>query len=347
MHVTLDGIVFSIQRQGGISVYFRKLFESLEANKIESTLILEGKLKQQVFNSSPTFKIDKRSGRFMDRYRACNLTSNTSIFHSTYYRLPSNDSIPSVLTVYDFTYERFNKGCRRLVHVHQKHKAIKAAKVVICISEATKNDLLEYVGVAPGQEIFVVHLAGSVAYRPLINNNFAKPYILFVGERGGFKNFKKLVSSLNFLLDFELYCVGGGDLSIGEISHVHERVQSRIKHLGFIAEDVLNELYNNAVCLVYPSSFEGFGIPVIEAMMAGCPVVSISCDAVLEIGKNALTVANDDAESIANSVLKLMETPYRNKMVKNGFEVSAGYSWTKTHSKTIDIYKALVNGKSI
>jgi mannosyltransferase len=89
---------------------------------------------------------------------------------------------------------------------------------------------------------------------------------------------------MELLPDFELHCVGGGPLQPSELAGIPDSVIRRVRHVGFVDDETLNELYNQAVCLLYPSSYEGFGIPVVEAMRAGCPVVSVACKAVMEVG---------------------------------------------------------------
>ena len=105
----------------------------------------------------------------------------------------------------------------------------------------------------------------------------------------------------------------------------------------------LNELYNRAACLAYPSSYEGFGIPVIEAMRAGCPVVCTPCKAVLEVGAHALVVADErDAQAMADAVLRTTLEPNRKTIIQAGFTVARSYSWERTYRQTLDVYRSLM-----
>jgi mannosyltransferase len=147
---------------------------------------------------------------------------------------------------------------------------------------------------------------------------------------------------MEFLPDLELRCVGGGALRPEELAAVPAGTQRRIKHLGFVTDEALNEHYNRALCLVYPSSYEGFGIPVVEAMRAGCPVVSTRCKAVLEVGGVALTVAGDaEPRALADAVLRLTLDAYRRQVVSAGLDIAKQYSWDKTHDATLAVYKSL------
>lgn len=339
--IHIDGIIFSLQRHGGITVYFRELLVSLRAQQVSHVLSLVTPLLQDLGTSAAeAYRYDSRA---MERYRKCRpLSACASVFHSSYYRQSSSRTNPTVVTVHDFVYERYAKGPKRWVHMHQKHAAIRAAQAVICISESTRQDMLEFVGEVSGQVVHVIHNGVSEVFRPLSLGPPSVPYVLYVGERRGYKNFMQLLQAMEFLPDLELHCVGGGALRVDEFAAVPESLQRRVKHLGFITDEALNEHYNRALCLVYPSSYEGFGIPVVEAMRAGCPVVSAECKAVLEVGRDALTVAEDASpRALADAVMRLTSEDYRNRVVSRGLEVSRHFSWQKTHEGTLSVYKNL------
>lgn len=342
MSLLIDAIVFSLQRYGGISEYFHQLLRKLERESIAASVMLEAPLKQQVGSASPVLSFVHRRARLLERYRACRLPAGSSVFHSSYYRLPARRGTPTVVTVHDFVYERYARGPRRWVHSRQKHAAIRAAQAVICISESTRQDLIEFVGAIPGQAVHVIHNGVSEVFRPLSLAAAPAPYVLYVGERRGYKNFGLLLGAMEFLPDLEVHCVGGGILRPDELIAAPANVRQRIRHLGFVGDDALNECYNRACCLVYPSSYEGFGIPVLEAMRAGCPVVSVRCKAVMEVGGDALIVADEtDPRALADAVLRLSATGYRSRMVAAGLEVAGRFSWERTHARTLDVYRSL------
>jgi mannosyltransferase len=339
--IAIDGIIFSLQRQGGISVYFQKLLEYLKSQRVQAVLTLENPAKQEECWYVGV-SVMRRRARLLERYRSCRVSPDTSVFHSSYYRRPDDGNLPVVVTVHDFVYERYAKGLKRWVHMHQKHAAIRAAQAVICVSEATRQDLMEFVGEIPGQAVHVIHNGVSEVFRPLSLASAPAPYVLYVGERRGYKNFMRVLAAMEFLPDLELHCVGGGDLRAEELVAAPASARHRIRHLGFVTDEALNEHYNRALCLVYPSSYEGFGIPVAEAMRAGCPVVSTQCKAVLEVGGDALTVAADaDPRALADAVLRLTNVEYRNQVVSTGFEISRRFSWDRTHEGTLDVYRSL------
>jgi len=103
----------------------------------------------------------------------------------------------------------------------------------------------------------------------------------------------------------------------------------------------LNQLYNQAVCLAYPSSYEGFGIPVVEAMKAGCPVVCIRCKAVIEVGMNALSIVAPDASALAERIDALASSDIRDPLIRTGLEVAGNYDWERTYRETLRVYRAV------
>ncbi len=342
MHLVVDGIIYSLQQHGGISVYFNQLLERLKQRDISATVALEYPTIQAIAPvSDGSIGYLQLRSRFLERFRDCRLPQ-PAIFHSSYYRRPAIRNCPTVVTVHDFIYERFTHGPKRLVHSLHKRASINAAQAIICISEATRADLLHFVGVKADQAVYVIPNGVSDTYHPLPSRPQGATYILFVGERRGYKNFQLVAKALEFLPDLQLICVGGGLFRKQEISSWPKRVSGRIRHAGFVSDSDLNVLYNEALCLAYPSSYEGFGIPVLEAMKAGCPVVSTDCMAVREIGGRALTIAEvPEPKAIAEAISKLAVNIYRRSVVDAGMEIARQYSWQRTHDRTIDVYRSL------
>lgn len=341
MNVHVDGVIFSLQKHGGITVYFRELLQRLVRDEVSTTLTLEGATKQAVDFAGRGLVVSKRDARLLERYRRCRELGNgkASVFHSTYYRRPEGRSISSVVTVYDFTYERFVGGPRKWIHAAQKAAAIREARGIICISKATRDDLDEFVGVRSDQNVAVIHLGASEQFRPIEARREGRPFVLFVGLRDGYKNFATVAQALGKLPDVDLRCVGGGDLKSCEIEMLSAEVRRRIRYLGVVSDAELNRLYNQAVCLVYPSRYEGFGMPVVEAMRAGCPVVSIHCAAVMEVGSDALVLSEDDPEAIAGAISKVMEPQFRARIIQKGLAISSRYDWETCYRKTVEVYR--------
>jgi mannosyltransferase len=346
MKLHIDGIIFSLQKHGGISVYFRELLNYINIHgvDIEANVSLELPYLQDILGLSSEIMIERRPARFLERYRDCRLSKNTKVFHSSYYRRPKYKGIASVVTVHDFIYERYSSGIARTVHMTQKHAAIRQAQAIICVSNSTYEDLFELVGIRADQTVHVIHNGVNPIFRPLekISTEKCQPFVLYVGERRGYKNFNLVVSALKHLPEFELHCVGGGPFRKEEFQGIDPSVCKRVKHLGYLSDEELNLAHNDSLCLLYPSQYEGFGIPVIQAMRAGCPVVSINCKAIIEVGGQALElVQSEDQMEIAHAVLKLLDDSYRNKKVLAGIQQSKQFDWAKCHAATLDLYRNL------
>lgn len=342
MSITLDGIIFSLQRHGGISVYFRELMAHAAKVGVDVTLTLDTPTIQEIPQTCDTLRIVEQRARLFERYRGARDPSSSAVFHSSYYRLPARRGQASVVTVHDFTYERFIKGPALWVHRHQKYKAIRAAQAIICISEATKDDLLEFVGVRAGQTVHVIPNGVADTFRPIEGIEYNPRELLFVGERRGYKNFRLLLGALALLPGYRVRCVGGGTLRDEEFEGLSSDIRERVSHLGVVTDEQLNSHYNRASGLVYPSAYEGFGIPVIEAMRAGCPVVAVECKAVQEVGGSALLVAKDMTPAVlAQAIRQLENTAWRSKAIAAGLRRAAEFSWKATHERTLQVYRDL------
>lgn len=341
--ITIDGIIFTLQKHGGISVYFNELLKHMALSEVTSKLLIDEPIIQNLNTFSKNIDTNLRPSRLLERYRSCRVDSNATVFHSSYYRQPSRKNVPTVVTVHDFIYERYRSGPALLAHTSQKHASIRQAQSIICISESTRDDLIKFVGVKSSQQIHVIPNGVSTSFYPVSITQPECPFILFIGERRGYKNFSLVLAGLSQIPEIELLCVGGGPLKEDEFSTTKPDVRRRVKHLGYVSDEILNDLYNQAVCLVYPSRYEGFGIPVVEAMKAGCPVISVNCKAVVEVGGPALErLDEEDPEALAQAVFRLSEPSYRERRVIEGLERAKIYDWGRCHEQTLAVYRSMM-----
>lgn len=278
--------------------------------------------------------------------------ANKSIFHSSYYRISLQKNIINIVTVHDFVYEYFRSGLAKYVHTWQKKFALKRADGIICISENTKRDLIKFLPSANKKPIKVIYLAASDSFYPIkkiqaadkLKGVATQKYALFVGSRAVYKNFGIAVEAVARIANCQLVVVGGGELTGKEEALLNQKLGSKYQCVGYVSDDKLNRLYNSALCLLYPSSYEGFGIPVIDAMKAGCPVVSTSISSIPEVaGDAALLIDSMDPENFSKAIESLENKSFREKLVEKGFEQSKKFSWDKCFEETYSFYKRLAN----
>jgi len=341
--LTIDAIIFSLQRHGGISVYFREILKRIRAERgAHCHIILYNRPEAEIEFVQEGYEV--RPLRLAERYRDCQVPVQTDVFHSSYYRLP-DWRVPVVTTVHDFIYERFVSGPRRWVHSWQKFKAIRASDAVICISESTRRDLLHFLPDIQPDRLHVVHNGVSSTFHPLPPDEMpkvvARPYVLFVGGRGGYKNFIPLVQAMSGLRDLDLVCIGGGALSPQESELVQRQLGSRFAHHMGVTDAQLNVFYNGAFCLAYPSAYEGFGIPVIEAMRAGCPVLAMNSSSIPEVAGDAAHLLPDASpETLQEAISRLDQTGQREHFRQLGLQRASMFSWDRTFAETCKVYEA-------
>ena len=344
--IYIDGIITQLQRSGGISVYFNEIVKRLARDNVN--FVFEsygnGNLLDGIASELSDGTWVQRSPRRLERYRRSPVTKSASVFHSTYYRVPQDPNVATVTTVHDFTYERMIGGLRTAVHRRQKNAAIRHADAVICVSHATRRDLLDIVdGCDPGK-VHVIHngVSENFSVLPSVKRN-DRPIVIFVGARSGYKNFDLAVRVVSRLGDHDLIAVGGGPLSAAERSLVSRYLPDRFNHVGFVSNAELNALYNTAAFLLYPSSYEGFGLPILEAMKAGCAVVAVSSSSICEVAGSAAYLAqapNEDAlwESV-NLLTNCSEE--RDRRISLGQKWATNFSWERSYLQTCSIYRDL------
>jgi mannosyltransferase len=349
MHLYFDNIIFSLQRAGGISVYWYELLRRMVRDEV-SLHAIEGRNVDEMSDQALPSQLARYLPPFVALPSGC-------IFHSSYYRLPWGRDCTTIETAYDFTYERFGVGFAPLVHSNQKRIALQKASGVICISESTKRDLLKFVPGVSEDSIRVIYLGYADEFHPIQRNENQDsivhaglhnlPFLVYVGDRSTYKNFKLAVHAVNQAKGYGLVIVGGGKLSQSDQSMLDEQLRGRYLHLDRLPNEELNRLYNNAHALIYPSSYEGFGIPLIEAMAAGCPVIATNTSSIPEAAGDAgLLVDEVSAEAFASKILELENSSLREAVVQRGFKNAKRFSWERCYQETISFYREMTQKKT-
>jgi glycosyltransferase involved in cell wall biosynthesis len=364
MHIFYDYQIFSLQKMGGISRYFVELASRLPVYSpvIETTVLAPVHINEYL-DCSSVHKIGRKIPSFPGMHRilpAINRIASRAILkgqcpdilHETYYSGTSlSVTIPRILSVYDMIHERFPSQFKGpdLYIPELKAKAIARADHLIAISNNTRDDLIEYLSVSP-EKITVIPLASSIE-KPEENKdveNCQRPYLLYVGLRGGVKNFQRLLAAFSHSMmlrsEFDLICVGGGGFTSEELSSFDGLcVSERIKHLS--ADDtLLASLYSHAALFVYPSLYEGFGLPLLEAMRCGCPIACSNTSSMPEIaGDAAMFFDPSDEEEIRVVMESTVQSPETVTLLRmRGYEREKMFSWDNCVSQTAELYRSKV-----
>ncbi|MCL7488549.1 MAG: glycosyltransferase family 4 protein [Desulfobulbaceae bacterium] len=365
MRIVFDYQIFVLQQEGGISRCFLELAQRLPQlfDDVETAVVApyfvspllakagEGNRVKVIGRKVPSFSGKHRVLPVLNRYasRADLQALRPDIIHETYYsgRTVSYDC-PRILTVYDMIHERFHAHFAGpdLQIPRLKAMAVSRADHVITISNSTRDDLMELLHVAP-EKITVIPLASSLTKpRPGKGKiNDGRPYLLYVGLREGVKNFAALLEayahSRTLRSDFDLICVGGGGFSPGERNALGDA--GLMEHVRQLEADdtLLAELYSNAALFVYPSLYEGFGLPLLEAMRCGCPVACSNTSSMPEIAGDAALFfdphAPDEIQSVLESIV--LSEYLADTLRMRGYEQERKFSWEKCVRRTAALYR--------
>jgi mannosyltransferase len=330
--IIIDDINSQINPGGGITKIFDELRCRFDRDSVPYAWLDNGVLGH--------------SSRWLERYRACDLgdraRSQKAVFHSTYYRLPKQ-RVPVVTTVHDFTYERVLGGPKKWVHSAQKSWAIRGSDIIACVSENTKQDLLYYnPSISPDRCCVVYNGVSDDFY--VIEGLKTNNRVLFVGDRSRYKNFGSAVMALAAHPDLRLACIGGGQFKPRELALMRRYIPNRFEHLGYLSVAGLNEAYNQAFCLLYPSLYEGFGIPVIEAQKAGCPVIACAASSIPEVaGDAAILMESGSPDEIVEALESAGKAEHRAQLRQAGFQNAAKFSWERNYETTFSLYNRFID----
>lgn len=372
MKIYIDGIIYSLQKGGGITRYTNELINGFIELGHEVTLIVHPKTfnqnikndKLKIIEINSILRIDNKLFRFltypfhklkMERYfKKSNIREG--IFHSTYFTNYKNLKIPQVLTIHDLTREKFPQYFNKIndkIFLSITKKSILKSNAIICDSKQTKNDLIQYYG-TDSNKIDVTYLGVDLSFKTKTEEeknvfktlkNIQKPYILYVGRRSTYKNFLKFIEAYadwKHKDDFSLITVGGGKFTKNE-SNIIEKygLENNVIHFDFISEEELNMFYNSAYSFVFPSLSEGFGLPLLEAMACGTQILASDIPVFHEIAKDIPLYFNpNNKESIIealNNSLKIDQTK-----INNGLEMVKKFTWKNTVKETLEIYQKIL-----
>jgi glycosyltransferase involved in cell wall biosynthesis len=296
--------------------------------------------------------------------------TNTDILHffsqeETYLLNSIKTDVPKIATCLDIIgltlneYDFFDKKFKS-----HSIKAMKDADKIITISDFTKNELINYTGIS-SDKIKTIYLGPDEEFRPLSSKEIEdsrkeyklpESFILYVGSEQSRKNFQLIIKAFYKLKKKygleELKLVKAGSSQIPDV--LRNKIFDLIKELNlendviftdYVTDDTLIKMYNAAELFVFPSLYEGFGLPPLEAMACGCPVITSNTSSLPEVvGEAGLMIDPHDVDSLTESMYKILsDNGLKKELSKKSLERAKMFSWQKTADQTLEVYKEVLN----
>ena len=368
-HADIEEILFlnNLKFETLISIPAQPVHESIPAHPVHAVTIKT--LKYQLRNFLAAFTPVVRTYKLRHEW----LQSRTlnpykkAIFHGPNYYLPKHDG-PCVSTFHDlsiFKYPEFHPKTRLNYMGKELPKALKRADVIITDSNYTRDEVIDYSGFDPSR-VLAIPLAASEEFKPRTENECQetlhrfqlnyKSYVLYAGTVEPRKNLHSLLDAYESLpekLRLHTPLVVAGYKG-WRSEDVHERLKNAhaagwAKYLGFVSAKDLPILFSAAKSFVYPSVYEGFGLPVLEALASGVPVVCSDATSLPEVaGGSALMCDHADVDALAQLLTKSLEDEaWRQSAMTQGLLQAATFSWQKTVHKTLDAYRLAATLKGV
>ncbi|MBD8348151.1 glycosyltransferase family 4 protein [Dysgonomonas sp. HGC4] len=383
MKVLYDHQIFEHQRIGGVSRYFAEIIRHLPTD-VEADVSIQYTFNEYLrdmnipfewrdqlisyysFLPKLNFKGKKRlysflQERFSEKYPDFYKVNQSrtieklekgdfDIFHPTFfddYYLDHLNGKPYVLTVHDMIIELYPEFINSPGFIKRKKKLVDNAAHIIAVSENTKRDIVNVFGTSVNK-VSVTYHASSLVDGGGKPENLPNKYLLYVGDRRlGYKNFKFFIAAIQPILleNKELCIVCTGDRFTTEENNYFEAlgIQDQLKII-FVDDTQMFGLYKSAEMFIYPSYYEGFGIPILEAFQAQCPVVLSNGSCFPEVGGDAgMYFDSKSPEQLRFAVLSLLNNKeLRQEIINKGTQRLQNFSWEKSALQTIEIYKEIL-----
>ena len=369
MRILIDHQAFSIQRYGGVSRIFAELISYFDRNNVISYtphLYLDNEYYNRLkYNSHVS--IYSHTNHFFTKVIKTVLPIINNLYTKVYIRFFNFDiympsyydtyliskmgNTPIIVYVYDMIHEKYPNLFKDTSISQNKLSLMEKSTIIIAISENTKRDILEIYPQISSSKIHVVHLSDSIKikFNEALYVNLPEKYILYVGTRKDYKNFNTLLQA--FILfqlnhpDVSLLCVGGGKFSSQEMQEFRTAgIENMVRQISLIDED-LYTVYHSAIVFVFPSLYEGFGIPVLEAMRSGCPVILGSLSSFPEIAGDAGIYCDvSNPLEINQALIKVFQNrDFRTNYIAKGKTQAEKFTWNETAKKTLEICQSIVD----
>jgi len=291
------------------------------------------------------------------------ILGKSNVFHGTNYTVYPYKNIQKVITIYDLSFIRYPEYTNSVVQQYTKRliKCLEWTDLIITISESSKQDIINYLKV-PAEKIFVTPLASQYNANFLssldldkevenINYNFSKPYLLFVSTIEPRKNINAIISAFNFLkqrykVEHQLVLIGKKGWNYEPIFTAIQNspCKDEIHHLDYLSNELVALFYSKADVFLYPSHYEGFGLPVLEAMTLGSPVITSNISSIPEVtGNAAILIDPNDYMQLAEAILQVIsDSQLRQNLINKGKIRADLFSWERTAKETLKAYKSII-----
>jgi glycosyltransferase involved in cell wall biosynthesis len=343
--ILIDGVFFQMYKTG-IARVWRSLLEEWAENGFAKHIIVldrvgtSPKIPGIRYCTLPAYDYSKTDADREMLQQVCD-EKGADLFISTYYTTPL--STPSVFMAYDMIPEVLGANINEPMW-QEKHYAISHASAYISISQNTARDLIQFFPDISSELVRVAHCGVSSIFSPASKediNRFktkygiSKPYFISVGGGSDYKNIRLFFQAFGQLASkqgFEIVCTGSGVLLEEEF---RAYTSGTVIHKLLLNDEDLRLAYSGAIALVYPSKYEGFGLPILEAITCGCPVITCPNSSLPEVaGEAALYVNDDDVDGLANALCEVQKPKIRNSLIGAGLEQAKKFSWSKM-AKTV------------
>ncbi len=347
------------QKVSGVSRYIYEICIRLR-NKHQLSFITyfsdnlylnEELIKKKVFFKGKKFKGRNKLIHFIENFNTkINITKNNyDLIHHTgeateVYNYVSKKNIPVVITIHDMIPELFYSS--NIKRIENRKNSIYKSSAIICVSENTKYDLLKIYPEIDKEKVFVIYHGSSTENYNYITKKESK-YILYVGVRNYYKNFKNFINSISSFLhekNIQVICTGEQFSSEEKKLFSTLKIENLVENKGYVSDEELANLYYNAICFIYPSLYEGFGIPILEAFKNNCPVCLSNTSCFPEIAKDAAVYFDPyDSSSIINAIENTIDN--REILIQKGSLRLQDFSWEIAASETEKVYHWVLNRK--
>lgn len=363
MRILYDGIIFNSQRVGGINRYFCNVISGLPKSWTPlfttSGTYTDNQPKHsnlEIYSCGWQFQPRRVSNWLRKSYfKAIYSYGKFDFVHPTYYSLLSAEELtlcpsPIVLTVHDMIHELFPSQIDPMGREAAiKRNAILSAQEIICVSENTKRDLLKFFDISE-DKIHVIYLASELDIHKSWGSELvpSHPYFLYVGRRHEYKNLNIVLRAMAKLITIRpevQLCLVGPPLEVRELSYFDElRITSNIKYYGTSDDNQLAKLYRCSIAFIYPSLYEGFGIPPLEAMACGTAVIASNVSSIPEVvGDGGLLFDPYSEDELLDQMLFLLDNPLqREALLRKGAARVKQFHWEKTVKQTVEVYEKFV-----